>query len=197
VFPWPHSGALEQSEKKPVRPAFLHARHITEEKILPTGIIPAPKLSTKCRSSAVRNDPVQENKKAVQGKRFSPDRPEKDKKMSNKTKLILGFTIAVFMISAMFAAAPRLSASPQQAATAEVKIDNFSFGPATLTVAPGTTVTWVNHDDIPHTVVSTDGFFKSKVLDTDEKFSFTFAKAGTYPYFCSIHPKMTASVVVK
>jgi plastocyanin len=117
--------------------------------------------------------------------------------MSNKTKLVLGFTIAVFMIAAMLAEAPKLSANPQQTATAEVKIDNFSFGPATLTVAPGTTVTWVNHDDIPHTVVSTDGLFKSKVLDTDEKFSFTFTKTGTYPYFCSIHPKMTANVVVK
>jgi plastocyanin len=117
--------------------------------------------------------------------------------MSNKTKLVLGFTIAAFMIATLFAAAPRLLANPQQVATAEVKIDNFSFGPATLTVAPGTTVTWVNHDDIPHTVVSTEGLFKSKVLDTDEKFSFTFTKAGNYPYFCSIHPKMTANVVVK
>jgi plastocyanin len=74
--------------------------------------------------------------------------------------------------------------------TMEVKIDNFSFGPVTLTVPVGTTVTWVNRDDIPHTVVSTDDSktFKSKVLDTDEKFSFTFSKAGTYPYFCSIHP---------
>jgi plastocyanin len=83
------------------------------------------------------------------------------------------------------------------AATAEVKIDNFSFAPQTLTVAVGTTVTWTNRDDIPHTVVSTDGVFKSKVRDTDEKFSYTFAKAGTYPYFCSIHPKMTGKVVVQ
>jgi plastocyanin len=89
-------------------------------------------------------------------------------------------------------------ASAQQApTTAEVKIDNFSFGPATLTVAVGTTVTWVNHDDIPHTVVSTDKAFKSKVMDTDEKFSFTFTKAGEYPYFCGIHPKMTGKVVVQ
>ena len=79
----------------------------------------------------------------------------------------------------------------------EVKIDNFSFGPAALTVPVGTTVTWTNRDDIPHTVVSTDGVFKSKVLDTDEKFSFTFSKAGSYPYFCSIHPKMTGKVIVQ
>ncbi len=87
----------------------------------------------------------------------------------------------------------------QQAPTAsvEVKIDNFSFGPAALTVAVGTTVTWTNRDDIPHTVVSDDKVFKSKVLDTDEKFSYTFTKPGTYPYFCSIHPKMTGKVIVQ
>jgi plastocyanin len=85
----------------------------------------------------------------------------------------------------------------QKSETVEVKIDNFSFGPAELTVAVGTTVTWTNRDDIPHTVVSTDKVFKSKVLDTDEKFSYTFAQAGSFPYFCSIHPKMTGKVVVK
>ena len=79
----------------------------------------------------------------------------------------------------------------------EVKIDNFSFGPGTLTVPVGTTVTWTNRDDIPHTAVSTEGAFKSKVMDTDEKFSYTFTKAGTFPYFCSIHPKMTGKVVVQ
>jgi plastocyanin len=86
-----------------------------------------------------------------------------------------------------------------KASTAEVKVDNFSFGPASLTVAVGTTVIWTNRDDIPHTVVSTDDAktFKSKVLDTDQSFSFTFSKAGTYPYFCSIHPKMTGKVIVQ
>jgi plastocyanin len=79
----------------------------------------------------------------------------------------------------------------------EVRIDNFSFGPAELTVPVGTTVTWTNHDDIPHTVVSVDRVFKSKVLDTDETFSFTFSTAGTYPYFCSIHPKMTGKILVQ
>jgi plastocyanin len=91
----------------------------------------------------------------------------------------------------------RVFAQDKAAATAEVKIDNFSFGPAALTIPIGTTVTWTNRDDIPHTVVSNDGVFKSKVLDTDEKFSFTFSKAGTFPYFCSIHPKMTGKVVVQ
>jgi plastocyanin len=87
----------------------------------------------------------------------------------------------------------------QKASTMEVKVDNFSFGPVTLTVPVGTTVMWTNRDDIPHTIVSTDDpkVFKSKVLDTDEKFSFTFSKPGTYPYFCSIHPKMTGKVIVQ
>jgi plastocyanin len=79
----------------------------------------------------------------------------------------------------------------------EVKIDNYSFMPGDLTVAAGTTVTWVNHDDVPHTVRNNDGTIKSKALDTDDKFSMTFDKPGTYEYFCSIHPKMTAKVVVK
>ena len=80
----------------------------------------------------------------------------------------------------------------------QVTIDNFSFAPTTVTVPAGAEVTWVNHDDIPHTVVSDDkSTFKSRPLDTDERFSFTFAKPGTYTYFCSIHPKMTAKVVVQ
>ena len=79
----------------------------------------------------------------------------------------------------------------------EVKIDNFSFSPSTLTVAAGTKVTWVNRDDIPHTVVSPEKKFKSEVLDTDQQFSFTFTDKGTYDYFCSLHPKMTGKVVVQ
>ena len=90
-----------------------------------------------------------------------------------------------------------VTSAQQKPETMEVKIDNFSFGPAALTVPVGMMVTWTNRDDIPHTVVSTEGMFKSKVLDTDEKFSFTFSKAGTYPYFCSIHPKMTGKVIVQ
>ena len=81
--------------------------------------------------------------------------------------------------------------------TVEVKIDNFSFSPASLEIKAGTKVTWTNADDIPHTVVSNEQVFKSKALDTDEKFSFTFDKPGTYAYFCSLHPKMTAKVVVQ
>jgi amicyanin len=79
----------------------------------------------------------------------------------------------------------------------EVKIDNFTFGPQSLTIKAGTTVTWTNEDDIPHTVAATAKAFKSKVLDTDDKFSFTFATAGTYEYFCSLHPHMTGTIVVE
>ncbi|SRR5213594_1905049 len=85
----------------------------------------------------------------------------------------------------------------QASAGPEVKIDNFTFKDQTITVPAGTQVTWVNRDDIPHTVVSDDKAFKSKALDTDEKFSYTFSQPGTYKYFCSIHPKMTGEVVVK
>ena len=87
--------------------------------------------------------------------------------------------------------------SAENAALPEVKIDNFTFTAPTTAVPAGTEVTWVNRDDIPHTVVSEDGVFRSKALDTDDKFSFKFSKPGTYHYFCSIHPKMTGEIVVK
>ena len=104
----------------------------------------------------------------------------------------------VIAIVLLLAGPPSVAANDQpSAANAEVKIDNFSFGPQTVTVPVGATVTWTNRDDIPHTVVSTDGLFNSKVRDTDEKFSYTFAKAGMYPYYCSVHPKMTGKVVVQ
>ena len=79
----------------------------------------------------------------------------------------------------------------------EVTIDNFNFAPPTVTVSAGTKVTWVNKDDVPHTVTSDDKLFGSRALDTDDKFSFTFQTPGTYPYYCSVHPKMTGKVVVK
>jgi plastocyanin len=78
-----------------------------------------------------------------------------------------------------------------------VAIDNFMFTPMTISVPVGGTVTWVNNDDIPHTVRAVDGSFHSPALDTDDHYSFTFTKAGVYSYFCSIHPKMVAKVIVK
>jgi plastocyanin len=119
--------------------------------------------------------------------------------MMRRRVYFANLTVVVMVaIVLLFAGSRNVTAnSPQPAAApAEVKIDNFTFGPGALTVAAGTTVTWTNRDDIPHTVVSTEGVFKSKVLDTDEKFSYTFTKPGTFPYFCSIHPKMTGKVVV-
>jgi plastocyanin len=88
--------------------------------------------------------------------------------------------------------------APQEAAQ-QIKIDNFTFDPPTLTIAVGTKVTWVNRDDVPHTATSTakPRSFNSGTLDTDQQFSHVFAKPGTYDYFCAVHPKMTGRIVVK
>jgi 3',5'-cyclic-AMP phosphodiesterase len=86
---------------------------------------------------------------------------------------------------------------PAADAKQQVNIDNFSFMPKTLTVAVGTTVTWTNHDDVPHTVVSTKKAFASSALDTDQRFSYRFTAPGSYPYYCSVHPMMLGTVVVK
>lgn len=87
-------------------------------------------------------------------------------------------------------------AAPAEAADMQVKIDNFTFTPQRLTVKAGTTVTWTNADDIPHTVVSPPAI-RSKALDTNDTFSFTFTTPGTYAYFCSLHPHMTGTIVVE
>jgi amicyanin len=94
---------------------------------------------------------------------------------------------------AMTATSTAVAAAP----SASVKIANFTFQPPVVTVKPGTAVTWVNDDDIPHTVVAKNGSFRSKVLDSGDRFTFTFAKAGEYDYFCSIHPHMTGKIIVK
>ncbi|HET9686657.1 MAG TPA: cupredoxin family copper-binding protein [Pseudolabrys sp.] len=87
-------------------------------------------------------------------------------------------------------------AVPASADEVAIKIGNFTFGPQELKVKSGTTVTWINEDDIPHTVVSLNNF-RSKALDSDDKFSFTFTTPGTYKYFCSLHPHMTGTIVVE
>ncbi len=90
-----------------------------------------------------------------------------------------------------------LAQTPVWAADATaVKIENFTFGPQELKVKAGTTVTWTNEDDMPHTVVSPNNF-RSKVLDTAGTYSFTFTTPGTYKYFCSLHPHMTGTIVVE
>jgi amicyanin len=102
------------------------------------------------------------------------------------TKLFVAGVAAVLL----FAVTPAL------AADTAVKIGNFTFGPQEVRVKAGTTVTWTNEDDIPHTVVSPDNF-RSKVLDTDGTYTFTFTTPGTYKYFCSLHPHMTGTIVVE
>jgi plastocyanin len=84
-----------------------------------------------------------------------------------------------------------------QDANTVVTIDNFTFTPKELTVGVGTTVKWVNHDDIPHTVVEKKTTFRSKALDTDDSYSFTFASAGSFDYFCGLHPHMVGKIIVK
>jgi plastocyanin len=117
-------------------------------------------------------------------------------KAAHRISLIVALAIGLVAIGnnpKIFAVTPD-EKSPSEMA---VKIDNFSFSPATITVPVGTTIRWTNRDDIPHTVVSDEKTFKSKVLDTDQEFTFTFSKPGTYSYFCSIHPHMTGKVVVQ
>ena len=99
------------------------------------------------------------------------------------------------IVGAMLAAAASMAA---QDATNVITIDNFTFTPPELTVAVGTTVKWVNHDDIPHSVVNKDKVFRSKAaLDTDDSFSYAFASVGTFGYFCALHPHMVGKVIVK
>jgi plastocyanin len=97
------------------------------------------------------------------------------------------------IVGAMLAAA---SVAAQDTANV-ITIHNFTFTPPELTVSVGATVKWVNHDDIPHTVVNKDKVFRSKALDTDDPYSFTFASAGTFDYFCGLHPHMVGKVIVK
>lgn len=86
--------------------------------------------------------------------------------------------------------------SAQAVSKYQINIQDFSFQPASLNVPVGATVAWTNKDEEPHTVYSSDEVFKSKALDSDEAFSFTFKKAGTYKYFCSVHPKMVGTIIV-
>ena len=85
----------------------------------------------------------------------------------------------------------------EETAGPSIKVENFTFNPAELTVKPGTTVTWTNGDDIPHSVVEKDAKFRSKPLDTGDKFTMTFNEAGEFIYFCGFHPHMTGKVIVK
>jgi plastocyanin len=104
----------------------------------------------------------------------------------------LGLTLC-----AVFAVAPSFAADATSVAT--VDITKFAFTPKEITVAPGMTVRWTNHDEIPHTVTSQDKVkvFSSKAMDTDDKYEFTFVKEGDYAYVCTVHPFMTGVVHVR
>ena len=109
-------------------------------------------------------------------------------------------SIALLGLAALFLigqASSEARAADDKPAKVAVSIDNFNFTPSPITVAVGTTVVWTNKDDVPHNVTSTDNVFKSPTLDTDEKFEYTFTKAGTFPYYCTIHPKMAGKVIVQ
>lgn len=112
--------------------------------------------------------------------------------MTKKTMI----TVVRSMLAGMAVAALAAAASAQVPGFA-VTLDNFTFTPQQITVKAGDTVTWTNHDDIPHTVTSQTLVFRSKALDTDDKFSFTFTTPGKYDYFCSLHPHMTGSILVE
>jgi len=120
--------------------------------------------------------------------------------MTTKKKIsLIGFAVALSLSAASFFILHPMWAKGEETKTPalEVEVDNFTFSPGTLTVSRNSAVTWVNKDDIPHVIASNDGLFKSKALDTDQKFSYTFTKAGTYPYYCTIHPKMEGKIIVK
>lgn len=108
-------------------------------------------------------------------------------------------TIVILALGFIVLAVNRSSARDSDKTTdnSQITIQDFSFQPMTLTVPAGAKVSWINKDEDPHTVFSTDNAFKSKALDTDDQFSFTFGKPGTYEYFCTVHPKMTGKIIVK
>ena len=117
-----------------------------------------------------------------------------------KKVVMLTFVMAAMMalgLSACALATDPANNTESKAMAATINVDNFSFSPATLTVTAGTTVTWTNHDDIPHNIVERDQKFKSKALDTDDSYAHTFAEPGTYEYFCGLHPKMVGKVIVE
>ena len=118
-------------------------------------------------------------------------------KLKLKLYFLLSGTLLVIQLAAHAQGAQTATGQDSKGQTVDVKIDNFSFLPATITIPAGTTVKWTNRDDIPHTVVNDDQRFESKALDTDQSYSYTFTKPGTYSYFCSIHPEMTGKVIVQ
>ena len=105
--------------------------------------------------------------------------------------------IVAMLLGPIVGAMLAMGSAAAQDATNVITIDNFTFSPKELTIAVGTTVKWVNHDDIPHLVVEKKTTFRSKALDTDDSYSYTFTSAGTFDYFCGLHPHMVGQVIVK
>jgi plastocyanin len=117
--------------------------------------------------------------------------------MTNSLKVLTFQAATLATAGLMLSTVAAMTKAAPAPAAASVQIANFTFKAPVTTVKAGTTVTWINADDIPHTVTSNTGVFKSKVLDSGDKFSFTFAKPGQFGYFCSLHPHMTGTIVVK
>ena len=118
--------------------------------------------------------------------------------MTNKHLLLSSLALVLpLALASVVVLHPTRAKSEPGALHLEVQVDNITFGPAKLTEPVNSTVTWTNKDDLPHTIASNDGLFKSKALDTDDKYSYRFSKPGTYAYFCSIHPKMVGTIVVQ
>ena len=107
----------------------------------------------------------------------------------------LKFLIPTLILALAAGLAP--DGAVKAAQTINISAQNFMFSPATITVKTGATVTWVNHDEEPHTIFNDAGLFRSSALDTNESFSYTFDKPGTYHYLCTIHPRMTGTIIVE
>jgi plastocyanin len=110
---------------------------------------------------------------------------------------ISGLALALTLAATVILKPVPAKSEEAKASTIEVRVDNFTFAPETLTVAVNSTVTWINKDDVPHVIASNDGLFKSKALDTDDQYSYAFTQPGTYAYYCSVHPKMMGKIVVR
>ncbi len=128
-------------------------------------------------------------------RRLRDEMDQKMKRYLNAQSFLVALACA--LVIAAGASLWKLKAEDEKPSAVSIAIDNFSFTPKEITVAKGTVVTWTNRDDVPHTVVSTEQKFRSKALDTDDHFSFTFSETGTYVYFCSVHPMMQGKIVVK
>jgi len=117
---------------------------------------------------------------------------------SAAARLAVGRALVLALLSGpVVGAMLAFDAVAAQDATNVITIDNFTFSPKELTIPVGTTVQWVNHDDIPHTIVEKKTSFRSKALDTNDSYSYTFTSAGAFDYFCGLHPHMVGKIIVR